>query len=120
MGRRLSYLQEIFVLYYGVRDSRTPWYAKLTAFLALVYLISPFDLIPDFIPVAGYLDDLLIVPLILHLAYRLLPPGVKESGWEKARKHILRLRIAFFVLLLLVIGLLTGIFFLMRSILHSL
>lgn len=114
--RRKSFLVkgELFVLYYGVRDVRTPLYARLVAFFALAYLISPIDLIPDFIPVAGYLDDLIIVPLLLHIAFRLLPEAVKESGWIKARKHIVQLRIALAVLLLLVVGLLTGIFFLIK------
>jgi uncharacterized membrane protein YkvA (DUF1232 family) len=112
--------QEIFVLYYGIKDGRTPLPAKLTAFFALAYLLSPFDLIPDFIPLAGYLDDLIIVPFLLHVAFRLLPVEVKESGWIKTRKHVVKLRIAFLILLLLLIALLAGVFFLIRSIVHHL
>ena len=119
-AKRVGYLREIFILYYSIRDSRTPWYAKLTAFFALAYLISPIDLIPDFIPIAGYLDDLVIVPLLLHIAYTLLPAAVQETGRVKAWKHIVRLRIAFFIFLLFVIGLLVGIFFLMERIFHHL
>jgi len=113
--RRWSFTQEIFVLLFAIRDLRTPLYAKLTAFLALIYLVSPLDLIPDFIPVAGYLDDLVIVPLVLHISFRLLPAAVKEDSWVKAGKHTARLRIILFGLLLLVIGLLAAIFFIIRT-----
>jgi uncharacterized membrane protein YkvA (DUF1232 family) len=115
-----SFKQELFVLYFAIKDNRTPLLAKFIAFFALVYLISPVDLIPDFIPVAGYLDDLVIVPLLLHIAFRLLPAEVKASGWEKARKQMVKLRIAFTILLILVVGVLATIFFLIRSFLHHL
>lgn len=122
VGRRnfWSFKQELFVLYFAIKDDRTPFHAKFIAFFALAYLISPIDLIPDFIPVVGYLDDLVIVPLLLHIAFRLLPADVKASGWEKARKQISKLRIAFIVLLILIASFLAAIFFLFRSFLHHL
>ncbi|MHA4809713.1 YkvA family protein [Flavitalea flava] len=110
--------REIFVLYFGIQDARTPAYAKLTAFLALAYLLSPIDLIPDFIPFIGYLDDLIIVPFLLHIAFRLLPGEVKEAGWAKVRQHRVKVQIVLFILLLLVIGLLVGIYFLVSSFFH--
>jgi|GEM_PF-533831 len=116
LKRHWSFKEEIFVLYFAIRDHRTPGYARLIAILSLVYLLSPFDLIPDIIPVAGYLDDLVIVPLVLHISFRCLPPGVKEAGWIKAERQMVRLRIILFVLILLAIGLLTAIFFVIRSI----
>lgn len=117
--RGIAFKQEIFVLYFGIRDSRTPLYAKLIAFLALAYLISPIDLIPDFIPVAGYLDDLIIVPLLLHIAFLLLPSKVKESAFEKARKQIKQVRVALFILILILLGLLLAIFLLLRAVIHQ-
>ena len=58
------------------RDPRTPWHAKAVAVLVAAYAFSPIDLIPDFIPVLGYLDDLILVPAGLWLAIRLIPPHV--------------------------------------------
>lgn len=65
--------RDIVALWLAARDSRTPWYAKLVAALVAAYALSPIDLIPDFIPIFGYLDDLIIVPLGLWLAIRLIP-----------------------------------------------
>ncbi len=58
------------------RDPRTPWYAKALALAVAGYAFSPIDLIPDFIPVLGYLDDLILVPAGLWLVLRLIPPQV--------------------------------------------
>lgn len=64
MKERASRLKaDSYALYLVARDARTPWYAKLLATLVAAYAFSPIDLIPDFIPVLGYLDDLIIVPL---------------------------------------------------------
>ena len=63
-------------LYLASRDPRVPWPAKVVVALTVAYALSPIDLIPDFIPVLGYLDDLLLVPLGLALAIRLVPPAV--------------------------------------------
>lgn len=122
-GRRRglwSFKQELFVLYFAIKDDRTPFLAKFIAFFSLAYLISPIDLIPDFIPIAGYLDDLVIVPLLLHIAFRLLPADVKASAWEKARVHMIKLQIALIILLILIVSLLFAIFSLLKSFLHHL
>ena len=70
---------EIYALYLAYRDPRVPWYAK--AFVALVvgYALSPIDLIPDFIPVLGYLDDLILVPLGVAVALKMIPEKVMED-----------------------------------------
>jgi uncharacterized membrane protein YkvA (DUF1232 family) len=73
---------EAFAVYLAAKDSRTPWYAKVVAFITIAYALSPIDLIPDFIPVLGYLDDLLIVPAGIALAIRLIPAGVLEEARE--------------------------------------
>ena len=68
--------RDVHALYLAARDPRVPWYAKAAAIAVAAYALSPIDLIPDFIPVLGYLDDLLIVPLGILLAVRLVPPGL--------------------------------------------
>jgi uncharacterized membrane protein YkvA (DUF1232 family) len=68
--------RDTHALYLACRDPRTPWYAKLLAGAVVAYALSPIDLIPDFVPVLGYLDDLIIVPLGLTLALRLVPAEV--------------------------------------------
>lgn len=64
---------EIFALYLAARDPRTPWYAKLFAAGIVAYAFSPIDLIPDFVPVLGYLDDLILIPMGVTLAIKLVP-----------------------------------------------
>lgn len=68
--------REVTVYQRVLRDARTPWRARLVLGLAVGYLLLPFDLIPDFIPVLGQLDDLLIVPGLVWLGLRLLPDGL--------------------------------------------
>ena len=67
---------EVHALYFASKDSRTPWYAKALVAAVVAYAVSPIDLIPDFIPVLGQLDDLVIVPLGIWCAIRLIPPAV--------------------------------------------
>ena len=74
------------VAYYAARDPRTPTLVRLLALLVAAYALSPIDLIPDFIPVLGYLDDLILVPLGLALVVRLLPEPVLASAREKAER----------------------------------
>ncbi len=72
---------EVHAVYLAGHDPRVPWYAKTLALAVAAYAFSPIDLIPDFIPVLGYLDDLVLVPLGVALFIRLTPPAV----WEEAR-----------------------------------
>lgn len=71
--------RDLHALYLASRDPRVPWYAKALAVATAAYALSPIDLIPDFIPVIGYLDDLLLVPLGIYLAVKLIPPQVMEE-----------------------------------------
>jgi|SRR5688572_4286089 len=71
---------EAHAIYIAARDPRTPWYAKALIFFVVAHTFSPIDLIPDFIPVLGYLDDLIITPGGIWLAVRLLPPEVLEEA----------------------------------------
>lgn len=80
--------RDIYALWLAARDKRTPWYAKLIALLVAGYAISPIDLIPDFIPVLGYLDDVIIVPLGIMLAVRLIPKPLMAELREKAQQRV--------------------------------
>ena len=68
--------RDAYALYLAGRDPRTPWYAKALALCVAGYALSPIDLIPDFIPVLGYLDDMLLVPLGIIAVVRMIPPDV--------------------------------------------
>jgi len=77
---------QVHALLLACRDPRTPWYAKALAALVAAYALSPIDLIPDFIPVLGQLDDLLLVPLGIALAVRLIPREVLADCRARARE----------------------------------
>jgi uncharacterized membrane protein YkvA (DUF1232 family) len=78
---------ETYVLYLAARHPGTPWYAKLLVAGIVAYAISPIDLIPDFIPVLGLLDDLLLIPLGIALAIRLVPPVVLAECRARAQER---------------------------------
>jgi len=79
---------DAFAVYCASKDSRTPRYLRILAFVVLAYAISPIDLIPDFIPILGYLDDLFIVPVGLLLIIRLLPAEVWSDSRARASKSM--------------------------------
>lgn len=81
---------ETYALYLAYRDPRVPLYAKLFAALVVGYAFSPIDLIPDPIPVLGYLDDLILVPLGVALAVRMIPEDVLSESRQKAREMLER------------------------------
>ncbi|EJB03151.1 uncharacterized membrane protein YkvA (DUF1232 family) [Rhizobium sp. BK619] len=85
-----SLKRDIVALWLAARDPRVPWHAKAVAGAVAAYALSPVDLIPDFIPVLGYLDDLLIVPLGILLATRLIPTEVMSELREEAARRIER------------------------------
>ena len=73
--KRISHLKtETHALYLAARHPQTPWYAKLLVAGIVAYAFSPIDLIPDFVPVLGYLDDLVLIPLGIAIAIKLIPP----------------------------------------------
>ena len=76
--------RDVIALWLAARDSRVPWYAKAVAGAVAAYALSPIDLIPDFVPVLGYLDDLLIVPLGILVAVKLIPKPVMADLRVKA------------------------------------
>lgn len=82
-ARRLK--RETYALYLAARDPRVPWYTKALAICVVGYALSPLDLIPDFIPIVGYLDDLILVPLGIALVLRLTPPDALADCRERAQ-----------------------------------
>jgi uncharacterized membrane protein YkvA (DUF1232 family) len=94
MGRLAEWARalkrESLVLYYAARDARTPWYVKLIAGGIVAYALSPIDLIPDFIPVLGLLDELLLLPAAIWLALRLVPSSVLAESRVRAEAALER------------------------------
>ena len=80
---------EIVALYLASKHPGTPWYAKVLAALIIGYALSPIDLIPDFIPVVGYLDDLIIIPAGIALLIKIIPRDVLEECRAKAQSDVL-------------------------------
>lgn len=76
----------------AMRREETPWYAKALAALTVAYALSPVDLIPDFIPVLGYLDDVLLLPALVALTVKSVPPAVFADCRERAKELDLRKR----------------------------
>lgn len=77
--------RETYALYLAYKDPRVPWYARLWVAIVVSYAFSPIDLIPDFIPVLGYLDDLVLIPLGVLLAIRMIPAHVLAQCREQAQ-----------------------------------
>ena len=76
--------RDVLTLWFACRDPCTPWWFKLLAFGIVAYALSPIDLIPDFIPIIGLLDDAIIIPLGVMILLRLLPRDVRISSAERA------------------------------------
>ena len=79
---------EVYAIYVAYRDPRVPWVARVFAACVVAYAFSPIDLIPDPIPILGYLDDLILIPLGVKLALSLIPAEVMADSREKAREII--------------------------------
>lgn len=76
---------ETYALYLAYKDPRVPWYAKVLIVAIVGYALSPIDLIPDFIPILGYVDDLIIIPAGISLALKMIPGEVLKECREKAK-----------------------------------
>ena len=85
-------LRDGLALYVAARHARTPWYAKLLALIVAAYALSPIDLIPDVIPVLGFLDELILLPIAIALIARLIPADVMEESRAAAARMVERPR----------------------------
>ncbi len=83
---------ELYALYLASKHPRTPWYAKVLAALIIGYALSPIDLIPDFIPVVGYLDDLILVPLGIAILIKIIPKDILDECRAKAEGDLSKRR----------------------------
>ena len=95
--------RDVHALWRAARDPRTPWYARVLALGLAAYALSPIDLIPDFVPVLGYLDDAILLPLGILVAVRLVPPAVmaehRATAAAAAARPVSRVAAAFIVAL---------------------
>jgi uncharacterized membrane protein YkvA (DUF1232 family) len=103
---------ETFALYLAYKDPRIPFFAKLFVGLLVAYAFSPIDLIPDFIPVLGYLDDLILLPVGIALAIRMIPEALWAECREKAREIMIQRKPVSWAAVFVIIGIWTGIIFL--------
>jgi len=102
-SRARALKNEAFAVYLAAKDPRTPWYAKALIFFVVAHTFSPIDLIPDFIPVLGYLDDLIITPGGLWLAVRMIPPEVLAEAREKVANSGLERSVGYIGAVLIVV-----------------
>lgn len=79
---------ETMALYFAARHSQTPWYAKVLVAVIVAYALSPIDLIPDFIPILGYLDDLILIPIGIYFAIKIIPQPVLHECRLRAQQEI--------------------------------
>lgn len=117
-GWARSIKSDVHALYLASRDPRVPWYAKALAVFVAGYALSPIDLIPDFIPVIGYLDDLIIVPLGIALVVRMIPAEVMAEHRATAllaRDRPVSRKAALVVVLIWVLAITASGWLLMRS-----
>ncbi len=93
---------EVYALCLAMKDPRVPWYAKVIMALTIGYAICPIDLIPDFIPVIGQIDDLIIVPAGISLTIKMIPRNVMEEYRQKARAEPINTRTKWIVAAMIV------------------
>ena len=107
---------EIYILYLAYRDPRVAWYAKAFMLVVVAYFLSPIDIIPDFIPVLGYVDDLIIVPAGIFLALKMIPKEVIEECRGKARSEPIAGKAKWIAMLIIISVWLLVVYFLVRLI----
>jgi uncharacterized membrane protein YkvA (DUF1232 family) len=111
--------EDIYTLYLAYRDPRVPFFAKVVLILTVAYAFSPIDLIPDFIPVLGYLDDLILLPLGIWLSLKLLPAEVVEEYRAKARQQLLERKPNYIMAAVIALAwLLLGLWLYLRFVVH--
>ena len=108
---------DVPAVFLALKDKKTPWYAKVFAAMTMVYALSPIDFIPDFIPVLGYLDDLIILPALVALTVKFIPKDVfaeyrkKAQGmWQDGKPKKWYYAIPIIVVWLIILGLIVSIF----------
>lgn len=82
--------QDVLVLWFAIRSPNTPTIPKILAFLAVAYAFSPIDLIPDFIPILGYVDDLILIPIMVFLILKMIPNSVLQTARVEANEWLIQ------------------------------
>ena len=80
--------RDVLVLWFALKDARTPLLAKAVAFVTVAYALSPIDLIPDFIPVLGYLDDIILIPILIWITLKFVPDDVMSQSRKQAQEWL--------------------------------
>jgi len=108
---------DIPAVFLALKRKETPWYAKVTAAIVVIYALSPIDLIPDFIPILGYLDDVILLPALIALTLKLIPPSVftecqmqSEGMWKNGKPEKWYYAIPFVMIWVAVIALIVMAF----------
>ncbi len=100
---------DAYALYLAYKDPRIPWYARILAICVAGYAVSPIDLIPDFIPILGYLDDLILIPLGIALVLKMIPKDVMYEYRERARAAIIQGKPVNWVAATVIVGIWVGL-----------
>lgn len=108
---------DVYVLWLAFGDRRTPWYAKALMVVVVAYAVSPVDLIPDFIPVLGYVDDLVLVPAGIWLALKMIPREVVQEYRQKARPAMISGKYRWLASIIIILIWLLVIYWIIRIIL---
>ena len=82
--------QDVLVLWFAIRSPNTPTSPKILAFLAVAYAFSPIDLIPDFIPILGYVDDVILIPIMVFLILKMIPNSVLQTARVEANEWLIQ------------------------------
>ena len=114
-SHKRSWIRGLLTLYFAFKNQRSPWYARAAALLPFIYLISPVDLVPDVIPVLGYVDDIIIVPALIQIATLILPQDIREQAQYQAKIKQKRLTWIVVLMCLLVIGSMVLLFYLLKK-----
>jgi uncharacterized membrane protein YkvA (DUF1232 family) len=95
--------RETYVVYLASKNKRTPWYAKALILFTIGYALSPIDLIPDFIPVLGYVDDLVLIPALLVVCLKLIPQDVMQQCRLQAQNQTFKLRNGYMAVIIIIL-----------------
>jgi len=109
---------DIHVLYLAYKDPRVPWYAKALIAATVGYALSPIDLIPDFIPVLGYLDDLIIVPAGIALSLKMIPKEVLEEYRQKVKAEPISSKLKWIAAIIIVLVWLFAAYLVFKFVVH--
>lgn len=106
---------ETYALYLAFRDPRTPWYARIFIIVIIAYMLSPVDIIPDFIPIVGYLDDLAVLGLAMSVLFLMVPREVRDECREKAKEDVTELKKTWIIGIIVILLWLVVLFFIGKT-----